>query len=95
MVSKKSGKKSVKKATKKAIGKEFEDSFQKSVSSEHYCMNKSCSSCQTTGGCIWFLGFVGAAVYYLSIATGFWSGVLAILKALVWPTFLVLKLLAM
>lgn len=35
------------------------------------------------------LAFLGAAIYYLQIATGFWMGVLGILKALVWPVFLV------
>lgn len=39
------------------------------------------------------LGFVGAAVYYLSTATTFWMGVLGVLKALVWPAFLVYGLL--
>jgi len=41
------------------------------------------------GGCVYGLGFVGAAIYYISTATGFWMGVLGILKALVWPAFLV------
>ncbi|MEI6849888.1 MAG: hypothetical protein WCK29_02535 [archaeon] len=40
-------------------------------------------------GAIYGLGFVGAAVYYVSIVTGFWMGVLGVLKALVWPAFLV------
>lgn len=31
------------------------------------------------------LGFLGAAVYYVQHATGFWDGVLGILKALFWP----------
>lgn len=45
-------------------------------------------------GCgIYFLGFIGAAVYYLQQSTSFWTGVLAILKAIVWPAFLVYKLL--
>lgn len=35
------------------------------------------------------LGFLGAAVYYVSQADTFWMGVLGILKALVWPAFLV------
>jgi len=39
------------------------------------------------------LGFIGAAVYYISTATGFWMGVLGLLKALVWPAFLVYGLL--
>jgi hypothetical protein len=49
------------------------------------------SHCQ--GGCFYFLGAIGAAIYYVSLSTGFWSGVLAILKALIWPLFLVLEVL--
>ena len=41
------------------------------------------------GGAIYGLGFIGAVVYYISTATGFWIGVLGFLKALVWPAFLV------
>lgn len=41
------------------------------------------------GGAVYGLGFIGAAVYYISTATGFWMGVLGILKAIVWPGFLV------
>jgi hypothetical protein len=41
------------------------------------------------GGAFYFLGFVGAIIYYLSTATGFWSGVLGILKSFVWPVFLI------
>ena len=44
-------------------------------------------------GCGYFLGFIGAVVYYISTATGFWNGVLGVLKALVWPAFLVFELL--
>ncbi|WP_430966796.1 hypothetical protein [Spongiimicrobium sp. 2-473A-2-J] len=43
---------------------------------------------------IYGLGFIGAAVYYVQMATGFWAGVLGILKALVWPAFLVYEILA-
>lgn len=45
------------------------------------------------GGCAYGLGFLGAAVYYISTATGFWNGVLGVLKAFVWPAFLVFELL--
>lgn len=38
---------------------------------------------------VYGLGFIGAAIYYISIATGFWVGVLGFLKAIVWPVFLV------
>lgn len=39
-------------------------------------------------GFVWFLATVGAAVYYVQQATGFWDGILGILKALVWPAML-------
>ncbi len=44
-------------------------------------------------GAIYGLGFIGAAVYFISQANGFWMGVLGFLKAMVWPAFLVHKLL--
>ena len=44
-------------------------------------------------GMIYVLGFIGAAVYYISTATSFWMGVLGFLKAIVWPAFLVYELL--
>lgn len=45
------------------------------------------------GMCAYFLGFIGATVYYIGIAPSFWVGVLGFLKALVWPAFLVFELL--
>ncbi|MFH1173819.1 MAG: hypothetical protein V1725_01665 [archaeon] len=44
-------------------------------------------------GAVYGLGFVGAAIYYISTAPGFWMGVWGIIKALVWPAFLVFELL--
>jgi hypothetical protein len=41
------------------------------------------------GGGLYFLGFIGAAIYYIQAADTFWGGVLGVLKALVWPAFLV------
>ena len=43
-------------------------------------------------GAIYGLGFIGAVIYYISTATSFWMGVLGVLKALVWPAFLVYEL---
>jgi hypothetical protein len=43
-------------------------------------------------GAIYGLGFIGATIYYISTATGFWMGVLGLLKAMVWPVFLVYEL---
>lgn len=39
--------------------------------------------------CIYLLGIIGSGVYFNSVATGFWVGLLGILKALIWPVFLV------
>jgi len=49
---------------------------------------KACGAC---GGGIYGLGFLGSAIYYISTATSFWVGVLGVLKAIVWPAFLVFE----
>lgn len=62
---------------------------------EECCESECCSGSmwkhhtKCKGGIFYCLGFIGAATYYISIATGFWIGVLGVLKALVWPAFLV------
>jgi hypothetical protein len=53
--------------------------------------NKNCSS-KNSGGtpeAIYGLGFIGAVIYFISTASGFWVGVLGVLKALVWPAILI------
>lgn len=45
------------------------------------------------GGAFYGLGFLGALVYYLTTATSLWAGVLGVLKALLWPAFLVYEVL--
>ena len=52
-----------------------------------YGVSSDCS-----GGCSYFLGFVGAAIYYISTSTGFWNGVWGFIKAMVWPAFIVYDL---
>lgn len=42
-----------------------------------------------TGGAVYGLGFIGALIYYISTAAGFWMGVLGVLKAIIWPLFFV------
>jgi len=44
-----------------------------------------------SSGAVYFMGFIGAAIYYISMAATFWTGVLGFLKAIVWPVFLVLE----
>ena len=55
--------------------------------------NRFCGCDCGSGGAVYGLGFIGAAIYYISQATTFWMGVLGLLKALVWPAFLVFELL--
>lgn len=46
------------------------------------------------GNAVYGLGLIGALVYYIGHADGFWIGVLGVLKAIVWPVFLVYEVLA-
>jgi len=51
-------------------------------------MKSESKNCAPSGA-IYGVGIIGAAIYYISVATTFWMGVLGFLKALVWPAFLV------
>ena len=42
-----------------------------------------------SSGAVYGLGLIGAAVYFISHAASFWMGVLGVLKAIVWPAFIV------
>ena len=50
-----------------------------------------CKASSGTSGAIYGLGFIGAAIYFIGHAVGFWAGVLGFLKAIIWPVFLVLE----
>jgi hypothetical protein len=54
-------------------------------------MDKEAKRNASCGG-VYGLGFIGAAIYFIAHATGFWMGVLGFLKAIVWPVFLVYHL---
>lgn len=56
---------------------------------KHHHEIRHCNS----GNAVYGLGFIGSAIYYISTATSFWMGVLGVLKAIVWPAFLVFELL--
>lgn len=81
--------KTKKRATKRRATK------KRAVKKESCCI--SAAKCKVEdhgcGGFGYFMGFIGAAVYYISTATGFWNGVWGVIKALVWPAFLVYGLL--
>ncbi len=65
--------------------------------SEESCCNCSCNSAKNWGsGCtLYGLGFIGAAIYNIQQATGFWMGVWGVIKAIAWPAFVVHKLLGL
>ncbi|MEI7539449.1 MAG: hypothetical protein WCJ36_01610 [Candidatus Saccharibacteria bacterium] len=48
-----------------------------------------------SGGAVYGFGLIGALIYFLQTAAGFWAGVLGILKALVWPAMIVYEVLKM
>ncbi|MBU4069633.1 MAG: hypothetical protein KJ646_01495 [Nanoarchaeota archaeon] len=62
--------------------------MKKRVVKDKVCGNGVCDST----GAVYGLGFIGAAIYYISTATSFWIGVLGVLKAIVWPAFLIYEL---
>ena len=50
---------------------------------------KTNNSSHASGGAVYGLGFIGAAIYFISQAATFGAGLVGFLKALVWPAFLV------
>lgn len=47
----------------------------------------------TQSSAVYGFGLIGAAIYFIQHATGFWEGALGILKAIVWPAMVVYRLL--
>ena len=45
------------------------------------------------GGAVYGLGMIGALVYFIQTATSFWDGAYGVFQALVWPAYVVYKLL--
>ncbi|MEK7447469.1 MAG: hypothetical protein AAB632_01595 [Patescibacteria group bacterium] len=69
--------------------KEIEEKIEKKF--EGWCCSDKKRTATQSGsaGMVWFLGFIGAAIYYVQTASDFWDGVVGVLKALVWPAFLI------
>lgn len=65
------------------------------MTEEKNCENKG-KCCKKSGNMgsqcgAYGVGFIGAAIYFIQHAPSFWGGVLGLLKAIVWPAFLVFK----
>jgi hypothetical protein len=54
---------------------------------------KKVNSSHGSAGALYFVGFIGALVYWMQAAVGFGAVVTGFLKALVWPAYIVYKLL--
>ena len=52
----------------------------------------NCKRVSGDGSGVYCFGMIGALVYYISTATGFWDGVWGVIKALLWPAFVVFDL---
>lgn len=64
-----------------------------SLSKDGSCKNKHGKHSDGMLGGAYFVTIVGAAVYFIQHATTFWGGVLGLLKAFVWPAFVIHKVL--
>ena len=60
-------------------------------SSKCDCNDRGFTTSKGTSGAVYGLGFIGAAIYFIGHAVGFWAGVLGFLKAIIWPVFIVMK----
>jgi hypothetical protein len=66
------------------------------MSEAEQAKGRSTTACRGGLGGLWFLGFLGALVYYLHTHSGtLWLVVLAFLKAFVWPAFVVYHVLSL
>ncbi len=54
---------------------------------------KVASNESASAGAVYGLGFIGALIYFIQAANGVWEFLLAFLQALVWPAYVVYKLL--
>jgi len=82
--------KSEKEPTWDEIGKAIGAKIEKETKGEKCCKSWNMKTVNKGGsGTVYFLGFIGSAVYFISNSVGFWAGVLGFLKAIVWPVFLI------
>ena len=52
-------------------------------------MKREMKSADPASGAVYGLGFIGALIYFITHATGFWMGVFGVFKAIFWPAFFI------
>jgi len=82
-------------ATTKEPKIEFKASMTDVEDWKEWCKDKgrNVNSTHGTSGALYFVGFIGSAVYWMQAAVGFGALVTGVLKAAVWPAYIVYKLL--
>lgn len=71
----------------------IEQEIENKIKAKFAKWDKKSHSSNNGGGMLYFVGFIGAFVYYMQAAGSFSEVVMGILKALVWPAIIVYKLL--
>ena len=82
------------KEEKQEMEKEIEKEIEKKLEQKFSCNNSNYNKNYNrkrfaANDAVYGLGFLGAAIFYISNATTFWMGLLGFLKAIVWPAFMV------
>ncbi len=57
------------------------------------CGKNNSSAQHGTAGALYFVGFIGSMVYWMQAATNFGAVITGFLKSMVWPAYIVYKLL--
>lgn len=78
---------------KKSAPKKTKAAVDAGDSASTACGTGNGAVCGAGGGAVYGLGLIGAAVYYIQESSGFGGFLVACLKALVWPVFVVYDLL--
>ncbi len=55
-------------------------------------MRREMKAGDPAAGAVYGLGFIGAVIYFISHATGFWMGALGVFKAIVWPALFIYEM---
>lgn len=72
------------------IGKEIGSAIDVEIEKDKSCEKKE-KHHYSGGGAVYGMGLIGALIYFIGHATGFWMGVLGVLKAVIWPVLVVYK----
>lgn len=70
--------------------KELEEKLEKKFSCNNNKYNKNNNHTHSSSvDCVYGLGVIGATVFFIGKATTFGAGALGLLKAILWPAFMV------